>query len=68
VLYLKINQQITNVDYQRIVGCPARTATRDLNLMVNKGIIELRGKGRGAHYLLLKKRAINAPSTPAEKD
>jgi Fic family protein len=56
------------VDYQRIVGCPARTATRDLNLMVNKGIIELRGKGRGAHYLLLKKRAINAPSTPAEKD
>ena len=64
VRYLKVNQQMTNVDYQRINGCPPRTASRDLNLLVGKGIIELRGKGRGAHYLLLKKLATNAPNTP----
>ena len=64
VLYLKVHRQMTNVDYQRITGCPPRTATRDLNLLVGKGVVELRGKGRGAHYVLLKKRARNAPNTP----
>jgi len=68
VRYLKINQQMTNVDYQRINGCPSRTASRDLNLLVGEGIIELRGKGRGAHYLLLKKHATNAPTTPQTED
>ena len=36
------------------VGCPQRTATRDMNELVN----ELGGRGRGASYRLLNKRAI----------
>jgi hypothetical protein len=32
--------------------------------MVEKGIVELRGKGRGARYVLVKKRAVNAPNKP----
>jgi ATP-dependent DNA helicase RecG len=64
VLYLKVYKQMTNVDYQRITGCPPRTATRDLNLLVGREVVEPRGKGRGAHYVLLKKRARNAPNAP----
>ena len=66
VLYLKINQHMTSADYQQVVDCPPRTATRDLNLLVSKGIIELLGKGRGAHYILRRKRAQNTPNAPTE--
>ena len=64
IIYLKVHQQMANVDYQRVAKSPPRTATRDLNLLVGRGIVELRGKGRGAHYVLLKKHARNAPNTP----
>jgi ATP-dependent DNA helicase RecG len=64
VIYLKVNQQMTNMDYQRVTRCPPRTATRDLNFLVGKRVVELRGKGRGAHYVFLKKLARNAPNTP----
>lgn len=64
--YLKVNGVITNADYQNVASCPQRTAARDLNELVQKGVIELEGKGRGARYRLLKKRAINAPNTPSE--
>lgn len=50
------------------VGCPQRTATRDLNELVKKGLIELGGRGRGASYRLLNKRAINAPNAPSESE
>jgi ATP-dependent DNA helicase RecG len=68
VRYLKINRQMTNADYQRVVRCPPRTATRDLNSMVEMGIITLRGKGRGAHYVLVRKRATNAPNRPPKEE
>lgn len=68
VAYLKANGVITNADYQKAVGCPQRTATRDLNELANKGVIELMGKGRGASYRLLRKRAINAPNAPSENE
>lgn len=45
---------MTNANYQRIAGCSPRTATRDLNLLVGKGLIEIQGKGRGAYYLARK--------------
>lgn len=65
-VYLKSNSFITNADYQNVAGCPQRTATRDLNDLVQKGVIALEGKGRGAKYRLLRKRAGNAPNTPSE--
>jgi predicted HTH transcriptional regulator len=66
ITYLKTNGVITNADLQKLVGCPQRTATRDLNELSQKGVIELEGKGRGARYRLLRKRAINAPNAPSE--
>lgn len=68
IVYLKSHTVITNADYQKAVGCPQRTATRDLNELANKGVIELMGKGRGASYRLLKKRAINAPNAPLKNE
>lgn len=68
IVYLKSHTVITNADYQKAVGCPQRTATRDLNELANKGVLELMGKGRGASYRLLKKRAINAPNAPLENE
>jgi ATP-dependent DNA helicase RecG len=66
VEYIKFHRRITNAEYQRVVGCPQRTATRDLNGLVQAGIVELEGKGRGAQYRLLRKRAINTPNAPSE--
>jgi ATP-dependent DNA helicase RecG len=66
VEYIKLHGHITNAEYQRVVGCPPRTATRDLNEMVQEGVVELEGKGRGAQYRFFRKRAINAPNAPSE--
>jgi predicted HTH transcriptional regulator len=67
VEYVKSHERITNAEYQRVTGSPQRTATRDLNELVQKGVLELEGKGRGAQYRLLHKRAINAPNAPSEE-
>lgn len=66
VEFVKIHGIITNAEYQRVADCPQRTATRDLNELVQKGIIELEGKGRGAQYRLLRNRATITPNTPLE--
>ena len=65
VKYIKFHGRITNAEYQRVVGCPQRTATRDLNELAQNDIVKLEGKGRGAQYRFLKKRAINAPNAPS---
>ncbi len=61
---LKTNGQMTNAEYQQVTGCPPRTATRDLGLLVDKGVVEPSGKGRGAAYRLRRNRATNAPNAP----
>jgi predicted HTH transcriptional regulator len=66
VEYVKSHERITNAEYQRVTGAPQRTATRDLNELVQKGVLELEGKGRGAQYRFLQKRARNAPNAPSE--
>ncbi len=66
VNYIKTHGLITNAEYQHTVGCPQRTATRDLNELVQIGIIELEGKGRGSQYKLKRNRAIIAPNAPSE--
>ncbi len=51
VKYVKENAQITNADYQNIFGVARRTATRDLNELVEKGILKSsEKKGAGAYY------------------
>jgi len=68
VKYLKSSDAITNAGYQAVIDCPPRTATRDLKGLVDAGVLELSGHGRGAQYRLVKKRAINAPNEPREEN
>ena len=62
---LKVEQQITTMDYQRLVGCSRRTAARDLDELLTKGIVQRLGVGRSAHYVLMRNRAINLPTVPS---
>jgi predicted HTH transcriptional regulator len=55
VAFIKANGQITNAAYQELVGGSRRTVLRELEVLVQHGILELRGKGRGAHYIVRKK-------------
>lgn len=57
--YLKMHGKITNADYQQVAGAIKKTATRDLNDLKNKGVLEQRGsRGPGVHYVLASKRDI----------
>ena len=61
---LKVERQTTTMSYQNLVGCSRRTAARDLDELLNKGIIQRQGAGRSAYYALVRNRAINLPSVP----
>ncbi|HRT93992.1 MAG TPA: ATP-binding protein [Planctomycetota bacterium] len=52
VAYVKVERRITNAVYQRLTGAIRRTALRDLDDLVRKGVLEPRGVKRGAHYVL----------------
>jgi ATP-dependent DNA helicase RecG len=61
VNHLKTHGRITNSEYQTLVGVSRATATRDIEELLAKRILEKVGTtGRGAHYLLAKKRLTNA--------
>jgi len=59
---LKVERKITTMEYQKLVGCSRRTAARDLDELLDKGVIARKGVGRGAHYVM--NRAINVPIVP----
>jgi ATP-dependent DNA helicase RecG len=50
--FLKQNKRITNKDYSDITGVSRATIKRDLDEMVNKGILSLIGTKRGSYYEL----------------
>ena len=53
-------KNITNAEYQQVAGAIKKTATRDLNDLKEKGIVEQRGsRGPGVHYVLARKGDIN---------
>jgi ATP-dependent DNA helicase RecG len=52
VLYVKEKGKITNSEYQQINDTSARTAVRDLEILVNKGIFKRKGQRKGAFYEL----------------
>jgi len=56
IVFLKINRRITNQEYQQITGVIRKTAARDLDELVEKGLIERIGEKRGSHYVLIKGR------------
>jgi len=54
VTLVKVKKQITSGEYREHTGVEARTATRDLNELVKKGIFSRHGDKRGACYTLRK--------------
>ena len=53
---VKTFKRITNTDYQNITGTTKKTATRDLDDLVSKGVLKKIGvTGRGTYYTLNKK-------------
>jgi predicted HTH transcriptional regulator len=58
VLEVKARGRIGNTEYQRLTGAIKKTATRDLDDLVEKGVLEKSGTtGRGTHYVLARSRA-----------
>ena len=52
ILFVKEKGKITNSDYQQINGTSARTAVRDLESLVNNGVLKMKGERKGAFYEL----------------
>jgi hypothetical protein len=65
ITHLKIHGRITNSDFQKLTGAPHRTAARDLMGLVRLGLLDHKGTGRGAGYVLQLNRAINVPNAPS---
>jgi len=59
ILFVRTNGRIANRDLQQLTGVVRKTAARDLDDLVSKGILARRGSGRGVHYVLIWKRDIN---------
>jgi hypothetical protein len=52
MLHIRENGAIRSGEYQRLVGIVPDTARRDFDELMDKGLIEVRGVGRGTHYVL----------------
>ena len=63
IAYIKEHGSISNTTYQTLAGVSKRTATRDLSLLKEKGILEIEGiTGKGSVYKLKGvKGAIKGP-------
>jgi ATP-dependent DNA helicase RecG len=58
IAFLKKQRRISNFEYQKAAKTIKKTATRDLNDLVEKGVLERRGtRGPGVHYVLATNRA-----------
>lgn len=56
IAHVKVNGRITNSDYQEITGVIRKTAARDLDDLVEKGILKQVGSKRGTHYVAVRKK------------
>ena len=65
VEHLRTKPQITNADYQTIASVTRKTAARDLDALVECGLLVRRGEKRGSHYVLASARQTTI-STPEE--
>ena len=51
--FVRASARIGNSEYQRLTGATEKTASRDLDDLVSKGVLERSGTtGRGTHYVL----------------
>jgi ATP-dependent DNA helicase RecG len=59
IMYLKTHGKISNTEYQQVADAIKKTATRDLNDLKKKGLVDQRGiRGPGVHYVLTQKGDI----------
>jgi ATP-dependent DNA helicase RecG len=57
--FVRAHARIGNAEYQRLAGVTKKTASRDLDDLVTKGVFERSGTtGRGTHYILGRKGDI----------
>jgi ATP-dependent DNA helicase RecG len=57
VTHLKAHGRISNPEYQELTAAIKKTATRDLQDLKEKGVVEQVGtRGPGVHYVLTKRR------------
>ena len=54
--HIKRNGRITNSEYQKLAGVLRKTAARDLERLVAKGVLKRVGEKRGAHYVLARRK------------
>jgi ATP-dependent DNA helicase RecG len=54
VLYVGEHGQITNREYRDLTGVSRRWATKELQEMVELGIMAVQGSGRTTHYVLVR--------------
>lgn len=52
VLFLKENGKITNKQYRELTGLSDEGVRIDMNLLIEKGLLLAKGKGRGSYYVL----------------
>ena len=52
VAYVKRRGRIANSEYQQLTGATRKTAARDLDELITKGVFRRAGEKRGSHYLL----------------
>ena len=53
IMYIKDKGRISNKEYQEVFGVARMTATRDLTLLVEKGVLKSSDtKGAGSYYEL----------------
>jgi len=65
ISFVKIKGRITNREYQEISGTGNRTALRDLDDLVAKGVLAKVGDtGRATHHVFNRKPDINPPNAP----
>lgn len=51
MVQVQIGGRITNSDVQSLTGSGRKMASRDLDELVENGLLERKGKGRGTHYV-----------------
>lgn len=52
VMYIKEKGRITNKECRELTQLSDEGVRKDLNELVEKGVLQSQGKGRGVHYVL----------------
>jgi len=52
VMYVKEKGKVTNREYRELTGLSDEGTRKDINVLVEKGLLLPVGKGRNTHYIL----------------